>query len=152
MSETICAEAALAGASLALGAGLMAIYDGIRIWRVLIPHESLWTGLEDLIYWMFSAVSTFLLLFYQNDGILRWYAVTGVLFGMLLYRETIGRFVWRVLKKAEKYLTIKRKERMRQAKLRRLERHRKNGDRKDDGKTVKKREREGKEKEKREFK
>lgn len=152
MSETICAEAALAGASLALGAGLMAIYDGLRMWRVLIPHESLWTGLEDLIYWMFSAVSTFLLLFYQNDGILRWYAVGGVFCGMLLYQGTIGRIFWRVLKKAEKYFTIKRKKRVRQTELRRLERRRKNGDQKDDRKTVKKREREGKEEEKRKFK
>ena len=108
MSETIYAETVLAGTSLALGAGLMALYDVFRIWRVLIPHGTLWTGLEDLIYWMFSAVSTFLLLFYQNDGILRWYAVGGVFCGMLLYQGTIGRIFWRVLKKAEKYFTMEK--------------------------------------------
>ena len=60
MSETIYAETVLAGTSLALGAGLMALYDVFRIWRVLIPHGTLWTGLEDLLYWLLSGVSTFM--------------------------------------------------------------------------------------------
>lgn len=152
MSETIYAETVLAGTSLALGAGLMALYDVFRIWRVLIPHGTLWTGLEDLLYWLLSGVSTFLLQFYQNDGVLRWYAVGGVFLGMLLYQGTVSRILLQVLKKAEKYRTIKKKRRIRTAGVRQADHSRKNGERKDDGKETEDRKRKGKTKEKRKFK
>ena len=149
MSKTIYAEAVLAGTSLALGAGLMALYDIFRIWRVLFPHGMLWTGLEDLLYWLFSGVSPFLLLFYQNDGVLRCYAVGGVFLGMLLYQWTVSRILQRVLKKAEKYHTMKKRKRLRQLKRKQSDWRRKNGDRNNDGKETENGERKGKTKEKR---
>lgn len=149
MSEAIYAETALAAGSLLLGAFLMALYDALRMFRVLIPHGVWWTGLEDILYWLFSGWTTFLLLFYQNDGILRWYAVCGVLLGMLFYQWTISRILSRVLKKTEKYFTIKRKRRMRVRKLRQENRRRKGGEQKDDGQETEVRKRTGKKKEKR---
>ena len=48
MSLYIQDEAALALMSFLLGAVLMISYDLLRLFRLLVPHGSLWTGLEDL--------------------------------------------------------------------------------------------------------
>lgn len=118
MSATIYYELRLLAASLAVGLCLMAVYDGLRIFRVLVPHQSLWTGMEDAVYWLASSITTFLLLFRQNDGILRWYAIGGVLLGMLLYNMTVSRILLKLLKKCEKYFTIKRTRRRAAKRLR----------------------------------
>lgn len=86
----------------------MMVYDGLRLFRTLIPHGNFWTGIEDAVYWAGSSITTFLLLFGQNDGILRWYAIFGVLMGMLVYNLTVSRILLRLLKKVEKYLTIRK--------------------------------------------
>lgn len=111
MSETIYYEIRLLTASACLGLGLMMVYDCLRVFRMVIPHSSLWTGMEDTFYWLASSFATFRLLFGQNDGILRWYAIAGVLLGMLLYNMTVSRILMGLLKKIEKWLTIKKIER-----------------------------------------
>lgn len=110
MSEAIRAELMLLFGSLSAGLSLMALYDGLRVFRMLIPHGSWWTGLEDVLYWLYVGFSSFLLLFHQNDGILRWYAILGVLAGMLFYNLTVSRIFLGVLKKAGKYFTMRRKK------------------------------------------
>lgn len=111
MSEAIRAELALLFSSLTLGLSLMALYDGLRVFRMLVSHGIWWTGLEDVLYWLYVGFSAFLLLFHQNDGILRWYAVLGVLAGMLFYNLTLSRIVLGGLKKAGKYFTMKKRKR-----------------------------------------
>lgn len=108
MSEAIRAELMLLFGSLSAGLSLMALYDGLRVFRILIPHGSWWTGFEDVVYWLYVGCSVFLLLFHQNDGILRWYAILGVLAGMLFYNLTVSRIFLGVLKKAGKYFTMKK--------------------------------------------
>lgn len=71
MSLYIQDEAALALMSFLLGAVLMISYDLLRLFRLLVPHGSLWTGLEDLFYWIYCAVMTFSLLFWENSGVVR---------------------------------------------------------------------------------
>ncbi len=111
MSGAIYYETFLLAASLAVGIGLMIAYDGLRLFRALVPHGTLWTGLEDAGYWLLSSGATFLLLFYQNDGILRWYAIGGVLLGMTAYNVTVSRFYRKLLKKTAKYFTMKKRMR-----------------------------------------
>lgn len=113
MSMTIRYELQLLFASLAVGLCLMAVYDGLRVFRVLVPHGNFWTGIEDTVYWAGSSITTFLLLFWQNDGVLRWYAILGVLAGMLVYNLTVSRILMKLLKKVEKYLTIRKTKRQR---------------------------------------
>jgi len=91
MSMTIRYELQLLAASLTVGICLMMVYDGLRLFRTLIPHGNFWTGIEDAVYWAGSSITTFLLLFGQNDGILRWYAIFGVLMGMLVYNLTYNK-------------------------------------------------------------
>ena len=78
----------------------MMMYDGLRIFRWLVRHDSFWTGMEDAAYWLFASFATFRLLFWHNDGVLRGYAVAGVLGGMVFYDRTGSRLLFTVLKNA----------------------------------------------------
>ena len=106
MSEYIKLEAELAFSSFLLGAVLMISYDFLRLFRLLIPHGKWWTGLEDLLYWIYCTVMTFRLLFYQNSGILRGYVIGCVFLGMYLYDAIVSRSVFEVLKKIGRWITI----------------------------------------------
>ena len=107
MSEYIKLEAELAFSSFLLGAVLMISSDFLRLFRLLIPHGKWWTGLEDLLYWIYCTVMTFRLLFYQNSGILRGYVIGCVFFGMYLYDAIVSRSVFEVLKKIVRWITMK---------------------------------------------
>ncbi len=109
MSLYIQEEAGLAALSFALGILLMISYDLLRLFRLLIPHGSLWTGLEDFFYWIYCAVMTFSLLFYENDGVLRGYVIVSAFLGMFLYDRLVSQSVFAVLKNIGRWITIKRK-------------------------------------------
>ena len=98
MSGTVRGEIWLLGGSVCTGIALMMMYDGLRIFRWLVRHGSFWTGMEDAAYWLFASFATFRLLFGQNDGVLRGYAVAGVLGGMVFYDRTGSRLLFAVLK------------------------------------------------------
>lgn len=108
MSAYIQGEAALAAHSLLLGLLLMVSYDFLRLFRLLIPHKSLATGLEDFVYWIFSALMTFTLLFRENDGILRGYVIVCVFCGMFLYDRIVSQNVFGLLKNAGRWIKIKK--------------------------------------------
>ncbi len=109
MSLYIQEEAELAALSFVLGILLMISYDLLRLFRLLIPHGSLWTGLEDFFYWIYCAVMTFSLLFYENDGILRGYVIVSTFLGMFLYDRLVSQSVFAVLKNMGRWITMKRR-------------------------------------------
>ena len=89
-------EAVFLGASILVGAGLFFVYDLFRIFRRLVPHGEVWIGVEDFFYWLLCTVAVFLLLYQKNDGMIRGFALGGVVIGMLLYFCLPSRFVIRV--------------------------------------------------------
>lgn len=109
MSLYILDEAELAALSFLLGVILMVSYDLLRLFRLLVPHGNLWTGLEDFLYWIYCAVMTFSLLFWENSGILRGYVIVCVFLGMFLYDRIVSRNVFGLLKKLGRWITIKRR-------------------------------------------
>ena len=109
LSLYIQEEAGLAVLSFVLGIILMISYDLLRLFRLLIPHGSLWTGLEDFFYWIYCAVMTFSLLFYENDGILRGYVIVSTFLGMFLYDRLVSQSVFAVLKNVGRWITMKRR-------------------------------------------
>ncbi|MEG0368917.1 MAG: spore cortex biosynthesis protein YabQ [Hungatella sp.] len=109
MSENIHYETRLLLMSFATGMGLTMTYDLLRIWRLVCPHRSIWVGLEDVLYWIYTALMLFTLLYSENDGILRAYIIVFVLVGMLLYQRIISRNLLKHLKKGLKYLRMKRR-------------------------------------------
>lgn len=107
MSGTIHYEARLLAMSFLTGAGLMIVYDCLRVFRLLCPHNAVCTGIEDMLYWIYAALMTFSLLYQENDGNIRAYAVAAAFVGMALYQHFISRNFLKGLKKVVKYLRMK---------------------------------------------
>ncbi|MDW2800306.1 spore cortex biosynthesis protein YabQ [Clostridium boliviensis] len=107
MSVHIVYEVKLLLYSFLTGAGLMMTYDLLRIFRIFIPHSYVFTGIEDMIYWVYAALVTFSLLYEQNDGGLRGYVIAGIFLGMFLYDRLVSRFFLKSLKNLQKYLKMR---------------------------------------------
>lgn len=105
--NAIMAELRLFGLSALTGIGLMAAYDCLRIFRLLIRHGTIWIGLEDIGYWAVCAGAVFYLLYRENDGQIRWYAVGCIFLTMLLYNRWVSIFCLKRLKKALRCFKMK---------------------------------------------
>ena len=78
-------------ASFLAGMILVLAYDVLRILRQLMPHGTLWLAMEDLFYWLGCAFVVFALLYEKNDGLIRGFAIGGVVAGMLTYQWLVSR-------------------------------------------------------------
>ena len=76
-----------------MGIFITFVYDTLRIFRRVIPHNIFWVSLEDIIFWCFCAIEVFLLMYHVSNGTLRWFAVLGAMVGMGLYLKTLSRFL-----------------------------------------------------------
>lgn len=74
------------------GAQIGAVYDVLRILRRVFPHRKLAVSAEDLLFWIGTAAEVFLLLYRENNGQLRWYAVMVAGLGLYLYERLLGRY------------------------------------------------------------
>ena len=104
MSAGISAEAQVFLASLLLGGKLMLVYLGLCLFRVIIPHRRCFRDAEDILFWLFCAARAWELLFWANDGSIRWYFLAGIALGMITCREILGK----PLKKLAGWVTIKK--------------------------------------------
>lgn len=96
VSEAIGHEALVLEISILVGAALFLLYDFLRILRRIIPHGSLWISVEDICYWLVYTGVVFVMLYRENDGMVRGFAIGGLAFGMLLYFGLLSRFVVRI--------------------------------------------------------
>lgn len=97
MSQEIVREVIFLGHALLLGIMITFVYDWFLIARRLIKHNILLISLEDFIFWIFCAISMFVMLYRENSGTLRWFAVAGACLGMLLYKKTVSHFLIRTV-------------------------------------------------------
>jgi hypothetical protein len=74
------------------GVILAALYDAVCIIRILIPHGTLIIAVEDFCYWSAAAIGMFLILYREDDGTLRWFAIAAVLLAMLLIHRYISKY------------------------------------------------------------
>lgn len=79
-------------ASMAAGACMAFSYDIIRLFRRLVRHGRIAVDLEDILYWTACFFASFILLYYGNNGVIRFAAVLGAAAGMMIYAVTLGRF------------------------------------------------------------
>lgn len=107
MSANIRYELQLQIMGLLTGAGLMMSYDVLRVFRIFIPHHYVWTGIEDMIYWIYAALVTYTLLYRFNDGVIRGYVVAAAFIGMVAYDRLISRFFLKILENGYKALKNK---------------------------------------------
>lgn len=96
ISTAIYREASFLGVSFLVGMGLFFLYDILRIFRRIFPHGAIWVGIEDFVYWLVCTGAVFAMLYRENDGMVRGFALGGAAIGMLLYYLVLSRFVIRI--------------------------------------------------------
>jgi len=69
------------------------VYDGFRIFRKMLHHNSIITAIEDVLFWVLSALLLFTLLVHINFGQVRFFTFLGVALGIILYLYTLSRLV-----------------------------------------------------------
>lgn len=94
MSQDIVQEVVFFLHSILMGLVITFAYDWILIFRQLFKQGKFWMSVEDLIYWFVCGIGVFYMLYRENNGVLRWFAVMGAALGMLFYKSIIkNRFV-----------------------------------------------------------
>jgi len=82
-----------------LGIKMAFVYDGIRIFRLLISHQNFWISIEDLFYWIYVTVIMFRTQLEYSDGVLRGFAILGMAIGMITYNRLLGERLIALAKK-----------------------------------------------------
>lgn len=93
MSQVILSELRVVGIAVFSGALITLVYDFLRIFRRMISHGNVWIGIEDFLFWIWTAFWTFSVLYRENDGNLRMYTILAMVAGMLLYHQTISELL-----------------------------------------------------------
>lgn len=76
--------------ALLLGIFITFVYDLLRIFRRVVPHNGFFVALEDLAFWVYCGAEGYLLMYHESDGNLRWFAVLGAMTGMFLYKKLLS--------------------------------------------------------------
>ncbi len=93
MSQNIVNEVTFFLHSFFMGIIITFMYDGFLILRRLIRHSDLLISLEDMVFWIACAIGVFYMLYEENNGILRWFAVFGAALGMIAYKKSISTLI-----------------------------------------------------------
>ncbi len=99
MSQNIVNEVTFLLHSFLMGIIITFVYDGFLILRRLIRHSLFLISIEDLIFWIACAIGVFYMLYEENNGILRWFAVFGASLGMIAYKLSISAVIVNVVSK-----------------------------------------------------
>lgn len=89
MSQDIVQEIAFFLHSIFIGLVITFAYDWLLIFRKLFAHGRVLVSVEDFFYWFVCGIGVFYMLYRENNGVLRWFAVVGAALGMLFYKATI---------------------------------------------------------------
>ncbi len=93
MNAAITVELQFFLISILWGAVILLGYDILRIFRRLIPHNSFFLALEDLIFWVLTSVFIFAMIYTMNNGTIRGFSVMGIGIGMTLYHFVLSELV-----------------------------------------------------------
>ena len=72
------------------GAIVRLVYQCIRCFRRIIVHDLAAVSVEDMIFWLGSAVYMFVQIYHTSDGSIRWYFILGVVLGVVLMSAFLG--------------------------------------------------------------
>ena len=78
--------------SIILGIFFSAFYDIFRSLRLVKTQTSLAVFLQDIIYFLTTAIATFIYLLALTNGEVRAYVLIGILLGFLLFLFTVSKF------------------------------------------------------------
>lgn len=91
MSQDIINEVSFFLGAVFMGIVITFCYDFLLILRRLMRHNGFFVSMEDFLFWVTCAVVVFYMLYRENNGVLRWFAVVGAAIGMVLYKMIIGK-------------------------------------------------------------
>lgn len=91
MSPDIVEELYFFMHSFLLGIMITFVYDLLIIFRKVIKHNNFAVSSEDLLFWIACSISLFAMLYEENNGVPRWFAIAGAGAGMMLYKVTLSR-------------------------------------------------------------
>ena len=74
------------------GAIVRLVYQCIRCFRRIVVHDLAAVSVEDMIFWLGSAVYMFVQIYHTSDGSIRWYFILGLVFGTFFCEALIRRF------------------------------------------------------------
>ena len=107
MSAGILEELRVVGIAVVYGAAITFVYDLIRIFRRIIAHGNFWIGLEDFLFWIWTSLWSFSVLYRENDGNLRMYTIGSMVLGMILHHQLISDIFVKISAKVlKRVLTI----------------------------------------------
>lgn len=78
------------GLSCLIGAGLGVFYDFFRVLRKAIPHNWVFIGVEDLVFFVAATTYSFNFMVSMLDGRIRFFIIIGELLGWVIYFFTLG--------------------------------------------------------------
>lgn len=90
MSQVIAGEAGFFLASFFLGVCILFAYDILKSFRKGIPHSGIIISAEDFLFWCAAGVAVFGVAYQKNSGNIRGFALAALVFGMLLYYQTVS--------------------------------------------------------------
>jgi spore cortex biosynthesis protein YabQ len=93
MNKAILVELRFFLTSVIWGMVLLVIYDVLRILRRVIKHNAFFVAFQDIIYWVVSSVLIFHMMYNQNNGIIRGFAILAMLLGMIIYHGIFSEFL-----------------------------------------------------------
>ena len=97
MSQDIIREATFFFHSVFVGIVITFVYDWFLILRGLVKHGIFWISVEDFLFWFACGISVFYMLYRENNGVLRWFAVLGAIIGMSAYKMTVSKMFVNVM-------------------------------------------------------
>jgi len=106
MNHAITLELQFFLLSILWGGVLLLVYDIFRIIRRIISHDSFIIAVEDLLYWVAAGLSIFILMYKENNGIIRGFSIMGMLIGMVLYHNIISGFLVKLVTKFIRILLL----------------------------------------------
>lgn len=82
------------------GAMLAVAYDFLRIFRRVVVHRRIfWSGVEDILFWIYAGIQLFLLSFETRAGVVRLFLLIGAVIGAIIYECILGRFLVKFVSK-----------------------------------------------------
>ena len=91
MSPDIIREVTFFLHSVIMGIVITFVYDWFLILRSLVKHGTFWISVEDFLFWFACGIGVFYMLYRENNGILRWFAVLGAVIGMTAYKIVVSK-------------------------------------------------------------
>lgn len=95
--------------SFLLGFWLRLGYEPLLLVRKLFRHSKLLTDIEDILFWTIGSFLMFGLLFRENNGTPRLFALFGILAGMTMYQLGPGRLTGILFARMRKKIIKRRK-------------------------------------------